>query len=62
MRRACMRPGEADKLLHKQLAATAPAVGRAYAQRGLFLAPTRGGVAGKTGVLDEAILVDDPLP
>jgi len=56
--RSYLRPGASDQLRVKQLVPPQPMAGQAYQAWGLLLNPTEDRTPGKTGLLDEAILLD----
>ena len=57
--RCYLRPGENDKLTVRMLVPPSAAAGPQYLSWGLHLHPSEcGGLPGKTGVYDEAVLVD----
>ena len=56
--RSYMRPGASDLLRVKQLVPPQPMAGQAYQAWGLLLNPVEDRTPGKTGLLDEAILLD----
>ena len=59
--RTYLRPGEAEKLLVSQLIPPTPAAGEQYANWSIIVAPEELEVPGKTGDLDESVVIDtDP--
>ena len=56
--RSYLRPGASDVLRVKQLVPPQPMAGQAYQAWGLLLNPIEDRTPGKTGLLDEAILLD----
>ena len=52
------RPGEAMSLLTTSLIAPCPLAGQAFTAWGILLHDADFGVAGKTGLMDEAVLLD----
>ena len=56
---AYLRPGESDKLKVRSLVAPHSSAGSHYSQWGLWLSATEDLTPGKTGLFDEAILLDN---
>jgi len=55
-----LRPGALDGLRVRQLVRPTPQAGKAYKFWGILLNPMEDQVPGKTGLWDQAVLIDDP--